>query len=126
MPFNFVKFTDPDSSFAARITVRQTGQLGFNAGAINRYKINDFAFCVLFFDEEQKVIGLQLVNEQTEGAIEIKKSESNTFVRGKSFCDRYGIDYSESHRFELKREEKENGLLYFELGKELTKEQATD
>ena len=125
MAFNFVKFTDPDSSFAARITIRQTGQFGFNAGAINRYKINEFAFCVLFFDEEQKVIGLQLVKEQAEGAIEIKKSESNTFVRGKSFCDRYEIDYCASHRFEL-RCEKDTGMLYFELEKELTKEQDTD
>jgi len=122
VPFQFEKFTDTESSFAARITIRQTGQFGFNTGAINRYSMNDFSYCVLYFDPIRKAVGLELKSEQCEGGIEIKKTDSNTYLRAKNFCDRYGIDYSESHRFELRKEE-ESGFLFFEISKELTKEQ---
>ena len=125
MPFLFEKFTDTDKSFAAGITIRQTGQFGFNAGAINRFRINDFSFAVLYFDPRQRVVGIQLLREAAEGAIEIKKSESNTYVRAKNFCDRYEISYEDSHRFELRKDE-ETDLLYFELAKELTKDHETD
>lgn len=123
MPFNFEKFTDVEASYAARITIRQTGQFGFNVGAINRFKINDYSFCVLYYDAQQRAIGLELVKETCEGAIEIKKSDSNTYLRAKNFCDRFAIDYSDSHRYELKQD-LDTGLLYFELEKEMSKEQA--
>jgi hypothetical protein len=121
VPFNFEKFTDIDTTFAARITVRQTGQFGFNAGAINRFRIGEFGYCVLYMDMSQRVVGLELTDEPCDGALEIKKSDSNTYVRAKNFCDRYGIDYRDSHRFELKKDD-DSGLLYFELGRELAKD----
>ena len=121
MAFNFQKFTETGSSFAARITVRQTGHFGFNVGAINRFSIADYEFVVLYFDPDQRVIGMELRKEPTENSIEIKKSDSNTFIRAKNFCDRYGIDYRGSHRFELRKDD-ETGYLYFDLRNELTKE----
>lgn len=123
MAFNFQKFTETETSFSARITIRQTGHFGFNVGAINRFGIAGFDFVVLYFDPEQRVIGMELQKSPTENSIEIKKSESNTFIRAKNFCDRFGIDYSGSHRFELRKDD-ESGFLYFELRKELTKETA--
>jgi hypothetical protein len=119
MRFKFERFTETDSSFAARVTIRQrTGQIGFNAGAINRFKIRDYKFAILYFDSQEKVAGIELANEMQDGAIEIKQSQSNTYIRGKNFCDLYGIDYTTAHRFELQRDD-ESGFLYFRLSDEL-------
>src|SRR5271166_2866201 len=118
MAFEFIKFTEVDSSFAARVTIRQTGQIGFNSGAINRFGIKEKAFVVLYFDQRNRAVGLELTNDRCEGAIEIKKSESNTFLRGKNFCDRFGIDYQRARRYELLQDDG-TGILYFELNREL-------
>jgi hypothetical protein len=117
MKFKFEKFTDTDTSFAARVTIRRTGQIGFNTGAINSFGVRDAEYCILYFDPENRVVGMELTKEKCEGAIQIKKSDANTYVRAKNFCDRYTIDYSKSHRYELKRESA-TGFLYFELDRE--------
>jgi hypothetical protein len=124
--FKFEKFVDTDKSFSARVTIRQrTGQFGFNAGAINLHKVRDFKFAVLYFDRESQVVGIGLTNEIETGAIEIKQAASNTYVRAKNFCDKYGIDYSESHAHELKKQE-ESGLLYIELERKEEPEEEID
>jgi hypothetical protein len=117
MPFNFVKFTDTETSFAASVTIRATGQMGFSAGAQNLYSIRDYDYCVFYFDPEKRAVGIELTKENSDGAIPIKKSDSNTHVRAKNFCDKFGIDYSKSHRHRLKKDA-QSGLLFFELGQE--------
>jgi len=119
MKFEFVRFTETGSSFAARVTVRQTGQFGFNSGAINSFNISGYEFCVLYFDPKQRVVGIELPHEKCEAAIPIRKSESNTYIRAKNFCDRYAIDYSKSYRYDLKKDAS-TGYLYFEVSKQKT------
>ena len=58
-----------------------------------------------------------MTKENSEGAIPIKKSDSNTHIRAKNFCDKFAIDYSKSHRHRL-RKDAQSSLLYFELGQE--------
>ena len=112
MAFNFEKFTDTKASFAAKITIRKTGQLGLNAGALNSFRIKDYNYAVLYFDPDKRAVGIELTNENVPGAIEIKKSETNTFIRARNFCDRYGIDYSDSKSYRLLKDN-ESGYLYF-------------
>ena len=114
MAFNFEKFTDTKASFAAKVTVRRTGQLGLNAGALNSFRIKDYTYAVLYFDPDERVVGIEMTNENGLGAIEIKKSETNTFIRARNFCDRYGIDYSDSKSYRLLRDN-ETGFLFFHL-----------
>lgn len=114
MGFDWQPFTETDTSFAARITIRQTGQIGFTSGAINLYKIMDYDNIVLYFDSGRRAVGIELTNESKPGSIPIKKSKSNTYIRGKNFCDRYGIDYTKAYRFDLK-EDTANSLLFFLL-----------
>lgn len=118
MPFDFVKFTDTDVSYAARITIRRTGQFGFNAGALNLFQLASYQYVVLFYDEQRRVVGIQPYNEQCEGAIRLAHRKGNTYVQAKNFCERFGIDYGESRRYHLKRDEEQN-VLYFELDRPL-------
>jgi hypothetical protein len=117
MAFNFVKFTDTETSFAATVTIRSTGQIGFSAGALNLYKIGDYGHCILYFDQDRRVVGMELTAQNCEGAMPIKKAASNTHLRAKNFCDRFGINYEKSRRYRLKKDA-ESGFLYFELENE--------
>jgi len=117
MQFQFEKFTATDTSFDARVTIRRTGQIGFNTGAINSYGLKDYSFVILYFDRQERAVGIQLTNEHAPGAIVLKKSDSNTYVRAKNFCDRYEIGYSKSRKFAL-RKDTETGFLYFRLDEE--------
>ncbi len=83
MSFNFVRFTDTETSFAASVTIRATGQMGFSSGAQNLYQIRSYDYCVLYFDAERRVIGIELAKEHCDGAIPIKKSDSNTHIRAR-------------------------------------------
>jgi hypothetical protein len=118
MAFNFVKFTETDASFAARVTIRQTGQFGFNIGSVNLYNIREYKFAVLYYDKSQHVVGIQLTKETCDGAIELVLAPNNCFVKAKNFCEKFQIDYSSPRRFRLKREE-QSGILYFELDRPL-------
>jgi len=126
MAFRFVKFTDTETSYSASVTIRATGQMGFSSGAQNLYSIKDYDYCILYFDQDRRVVGMELKKENCEGAIPIKKSDSNTHIRAKNFCDRFEIDYTKSHRHRL-RKDPESGFLYFELGQEeLSGEEGTN
>lgn len=116
--FNFEKFIDAGASFDAKVTVRQrTGQLGFSAGAINRYGVDKHSYAVLYFDREMRVVGIKLTANEEPGAFHINKRASNTYISAKSFLDKYQIEYSRSHRHEL-RQDTESGLLYFSADRE--------
>ena len=118
MDFQFERFTDVEASYVARVTVRQTGQFGFNSGAKNRFGLADYDYSILYFDPDKRVVGIELLREMCDDSIQIKKSDANTYIPSRNFCEKYGIDYSESHRYELKQDPK-SGVLYFELDKEL-------
>ena len=124
MKFTFEKFVEIDSSFAAKVTIRQrTGQIGFNSGAINRFKVNNFKYAILYFAPSERVVGIQLVTFEEPGSIRISTKKSNTYVAAKNFLDKYGIDYSQSHRHDLEQDT-ESGFLYF--GTQLNAESITE
>jgi hypothetical protein len=113
MSFKFERFTDPDRSFDAKVTLRGTGQLGFNSGAINLFGLRVVSHVVLYFDQKSQVVGIELTdNGAATGAIKLMRGVGNTFVRAKNFCDRFSIDYQRSRRFDLKKDP-ETGYLYF-------------
>ncbi len=113
--FTFEKFTEPGKRFTSRVTIRRgTGQLGFNIGAINRFRIRDFAYASLYFDHRQRAVGIGLLTEQEAGAVEIKQSPANTYILVKRFFDRYRIVYTTSRKFTL-RKDADSGLLVFSL-----------
>ena len=113
--FNFEKFSDPESPYEAKISIRRTGQFGFNAGAVNKYKLSECPFVVLYYDVQQRVIGIELKHEKCESALELNMAPSNVFISAKNFCDRFGLNYSGASRFPLKKDS-ESGFLFFEIG----------
>lgn len=115
MRFSFEKFTDPDSSYDAKVSIRRTGQFGFNSGSVNKFRLSDYPFAVLYYDSAHRVVGIELRMEKCEGALELNRAPSNFFIRAKNFCDRFGLDYAKASRYPLRRDD-ESGFLFFEIG----------
>lgn len=118
MSFNFEKFTDPDSPYDAKVSIRRTGQFGFNSGAVNKYRLKEYASVVLYYDAKRSAVGIEpRKDNECEGALDLNLNPANCFVRAKNFCDRFGIEYDRARRFSLKKDD-ESRFLYFEIGEE--------
>lgn len=98
----FDVFTDAGKSFKPKISIRKTGQVGFNNGAIKRFALSDFEYVVLMYNKETEKIALKFTNDMNEdGAIKFTKKKGNYFVSGKSFMEKYSISYTESKSFDV-------------------------
>lgn len=93
-----------------QISIWSRGQIGFNSGAIEKYKLNNFNYAVLFFDKNTRAIGVMLTNDKEEpGAMKLVKRKSGGFsFSAQSFLKHYEIDYSKTIRHDLTYDEKEN------------------
>lgn len=70
----FEKFTLVGKSFAPRVSIWSRGQIGFNNGAVSRYKLDEFSHIVFFFDRELNKVGLRFTNDGSEeGAVKLNK-----------------------------------------------------
>ena len=117
--FQFERFTDTGKSFAARVAIRQNGQLGLNEGARNQFSLQDRSHAILFYDRGAQVVGMRFTNNDSEeGAIPLRVSDKNSFIPAKQFLEKYGIEYrTGARRFAL---QKHGEIVYFRLGDQLS------
>lgn len=110
----FERFTKTGKSFVPKLSIRRTGQLGFNQGAVDEFKMANFEYMVLFFDSDNNKIGVKLTNDVESGACKLRVRDGNASISAKAFLDCYGINYTESSRYLLKWDE-EAKLLVAEM-----------
>lgn len=88
----FVKFTETKKSFVARVSISSRGMISFNNGALRKFQIDGFKYCVLYYDKNANLIGVELTNDQaTEGAIRIRNRKTGADLGAKSFVDYFEI-----------------------------------
>ena len=76
------------------------GQIGFNRGAIECYKIHNYKFAVLFFDRETQRIGIQLTNDaKEEGVTAAIKGKSCVTISAVSFLDHFDIEHDTTRKY---------------------------
>jgi hypothetical protein len=109
MPFE--KFIMTGRSYRPKISIRTNGQIGFNLGAIKKFSLNKYKYAILFFDRENKQIGIKLTNTEEEGTCKLQVRKSNAAISGKAFLDYYSIDYSKTTRYEAVWNEKEKMII---------------
>jgi hypothetical protein len=108
----FEKFTQTNKSFAPKLSIRSNGQLGFNFGAIEKFKLENYPYAVLFYDKEVKKIGVYLTkSKDDEGASKLRVKNGNASVAAKSFLDYYSIPYGKTVRFEAVWDDKEKMII---------------
>lgn len=107
----FEKFVEVGKSFKPRISIRSNGQFGFTTGAINKFKLRDFKYAVLFFDRDTQKIGIMPTNNEEEGACRIVIRSTNAFISARAFLDYYGIDYLKTKRYDAEWAEGEGMII---------------
>lgn len=108
----FERFTKTGRSYAPKISIRSNGQLGFNFGAIEKFQLGNFAYAILFYDKQSKMVGIKLTNDkEDEGACKLRVHNKNASIAAKSFLDYYSIPYSKTARFESVWDKKENMIV---------------
>jgi hypothetical protein len=114
MPFE--RFTDVGRSYVPRATLSRYGAIAFNHGARRKFGLDQFAFCVLYFDADTREIGIELTNEKdASGAVRLRlRGKTGADVAARSFMDYYGIAATDTIAYPLKRSP-DSGFLVIEL-----------
>jgi hypothetical protein len=123
----FVKFTKTGSRIGIpKVSIWTRGQIGFNQGAVIEYKLDSYTYAVLYYDEEDKKIGFELINdENAEGAIKlVVRKNAGISMSALPFLRMSKIDFSETRQYGLSYD-KEHKLYVIDLNNPITKEKDT-
>jgi hypothetical protein len=108
----FERFTQVGRTFRPRASIRTSGQIGFNGGTVARFKLEKWQFAVLFYDKQEKKIGIKLTKDPKEdGVLRLIVRAGNAAISARSFFDYYEIDYSVSRQFDVSLDEKTEMLV---------------
>jgi len=123
MRFEFEKFPGKGRGYEDRASIRKSGQLGFSTGSVVHYHLKEFDGAILYYDGNNRVVGVEPVKESTDkAACALIHRPGNTYVAAKSFFDLYQIPTGpKTERYHLWRDE-DSGFLIIELTKPIPKE----
>lgn len=128
MAHNFSKFVNVNKKAEDKITVTKSSSIGFPSKFYSENKIEGFKYGVLFYDEQNKTIGIIFTNSEDEKSkftiIKSKQGTPGGAVIARSFFKTYNIDptkyagkynygkeniegYGEAFFIELKEKEEE-------------------
>ncbi|MFH1894139.1 MAG: hypothetical protein ABIK83_15830 [Candidatus Zixiibacteriota bacterium] len=109
------KFDKFGESFSPKISIRATGHIGFSAGAVNRFQLDKYEFCELYYDGEKDLVGFMPTSEAMHGVTtKLVVREMDCYVVAKAFLDFHGIDYRITKSYHGIQED-ETGLIVIDL-----------
>lgn len=95
--FNFQKFEKTNARYENRITITSSNSIGFPTKFYQDNNLVDYKYVVLYYDKEQKVIGIQFTNSEEElhkfSILKSKQGYGGSIV-ATSFFKTYGLDPS--------------------------------
>ena len=98
----FEIFTEVGKSFRPKISIRKSGQVGFNTGAIERFGLEQYDNVVMLYNKESGKIAFRFVDNDNEpGAMRFMKRKGNYFISARSFMEKYNISYKKSISFDV-------------------------
>lgn len=112
----FKRFVRAHRSYERAISVWSRGQASISAGAVKGYGLDQFKAVVLFYDDENLLVGLKFTSDEgEEGAIPYKATKHGIVLGLKTFLDFNNITYADMTRKYALAKDNENGLIVFDL-----------
>ena len=109
---SFEKFTQVGRGYKPKVSITRSGLIGFNQGAFKHFKLDQFEWAILYYDNDNHRIGIELTNDADEdGVCKLRKRASGADVSARSFFDYYGINYDKSNRYDAAWDEIEDKLV---------------
>lgn len=99
----FEKFTKTRGrGYTPKVSIWSRGQIGFNEGCLLRYDLKKFTHVVLFYDKDNKKIGIKFTNNQSDdGATKIIiRKTGGASISANAFLSYYNIEHSKTKRYD--------------------------
>lgn len=110
----FEKFIAPSGRMTPFATFDANAKIYFSSAAAKQHNIfeRNYKFAQLFLNKQERIIAIKLLNEQTEGALQLKLlPQGGAFINAKSFAFKYemmsGEKLSETYKGKYLLEEAE-------------------
>jgi hypothetical protein len=112
------RFTKTRSrSFVPKVGIWARGQIGFNKGAVEKFKLEDYNYVVLFFDEEERKIGIKLTNDpKEEGTAKVIKRQNAISFSANAFLNTYEINHDKTRKYNVEFDQ-EDEMFVIQLDK---------
>lgn len=104
------------------ISIWSRGQIGLNQGAMKRYKLENYNYVILLFDEEARMVGLEFTNDDNkEGSVKITKRKTGISFSASAFLNAYGIDHDKKTMKYMLEYNRDNNMYIFDTNKPINK-----
>ncbi len=111
----FVKFTGPKKKYAARMSISPDGVIGFSDGTIQRYHLDEYTHCFLYFDPDTRRVGVEPTRDQNApGARRFQHRANGSSVTSKSFLEFFNLRISQTTVYAVDKDD-ETGFLVIDL-----------
>lgn len=102
----FERFENAGKSFKPKVSIRSNGHMGFTQGAVERFGLRKFAYCVMFYDRAERKVGVEFTNSEQPGiTLKVNSRSTDCFVSIRGFLDYYNIDYSVTRSYGGEKQE---------------------
>ena len=103
----FERFTKTGRGYTPKVSIWQRGQIGFNRGAAEKFKLDDYQYAILYFDRDENKIGIKFTNNANEdGACKIIRGATGAFISAKPFLAYYDIPHEKTQKYDVAYNEK--------------------
>lgn len=114
----FEEFTAKGTrSGQAKVSVWKVGAIGFSSAFVKKHGISGVKYATLFFDKEEKKIGIKFTPEAEKYSIKVIWRAGGASIASRSFLNHYNIDYSETRSYHYEYNDKLN-MFIVDLNKE--------
>lgn len=86
-------------NIGAFCTITDKGQLGISSVFGKSVGISAFNFCDLYFDREERIIGIYLLKESTDCSLKIGKNRDYCTIRVVGFLNHFNIKNDVTKRY---------------------------
>ena len=92
MKYNFIKYTGKHQWGEDKITITSSKCLYFHQISCNKHQLDQFNYVSLFYDKENKIIGLRFEKEKSPTAYKLTKTNiKGLLITLKSFLNFYDL-----------------------------------
>ena len=89
--------------------------MSFSNGARKRFKMDEYGWCSLYYDSENRIVGVELLSDnESEEAIRLRIRSTGADISASSFLSFFNIEVKDTMMYEISKDE-ENGWLVFDL-----------
>lgn len=113
----FERFTKTRGrGYAPKVSIWSRGQIGFNEGCLVRYDLKQYKYAVLYYDKDNKKIGIKFTNNKTDdGAMKVIFRETGgASISANAFLGFYNIDHTKTKRYDVNYDE-DAGMFIIEI-----------